>query len=137
MSNDLHKVQKDAVKLKQKDIQVIKNKILKEQKYRCGLCGINLTSVPSRTICLDHDHTTGFIRGVLCSNCNGGEGKVKTQATRCKRGGSKENWIKSVLLYWLIHSVPQTNYIHPSHKTVQEKRLSKNKKAREKRNEIE
>lgn len=46
--------------------------MLKKQGDRCGICGVTLT-LGSKTH-LDHDHTTGSIRGVLCQKCNHGIG---------------------------------------------------------------
>jgi len=43
--------------------------ILKEQNYRCKICG----STENRgwgKFHIDHNHNTGQIRGLLCSNCN-------------------------------------------------------------------
>ena len=37
----------------------------------CESCGIQLTrGRSSSSRCLDHDHSTGFIRDVLCNACN-------------------------------------------------------------------
>lgn len=51
-------------------------------KGRCGICGTPLLretkgkSTKNRA-CLDHDHKTGNIRGILCHNCNSGLGLFK------------------------------------------------------------
>lgn len=41
------------------------------QRGRCGICltGLPVTSAP-RSVHLDHDHVTGWIRGLLCHRCN-------------------------------------------------------------------
>lgn len=44
-------------------------RILNEQGGRCACCGL---SKSDETWCVDHDHRTGKIRGVICSNCNSG-----------------------------------------------------------------
>jgi len=39
----------------------------------CESCGIELTDdkkITATRRCLDHDHSTGFIRDVLCHSCN-------------------------------------------------------------------
>jgi len=41
---------------------------LKEQKNLCEICLNQL--VPGRTTHVDHNHSTGQVRGLLCSHCN-------------------------------------------------------------------
>lgn len=52
--------------------------MLKAQKYKCKICG-SKKSINSRSdlLCVDHCHTTGKIRGILCNSCNVGLGKFK------------------------------------------------------------
>lgn len=47
--------------------------MLKEQNNRCKICSETFTS----TAHVDHCHTTGKVRGLLCGNCNHGLGKFK------------------------------------------------------------
>ena len=46
----------------------------KQQDNKCLICG-----GPGRNdlLCVDHDHITGQVRGLLCSNCNTGLGMFK------------------------------------------------------------
>jgi hypothetical protein len=45
--------------------------ILKEnQKYLCAICKIHEDYTPRGTLCVDHDHATGKVRGLLCESCN-------------------------------------------------------------------
>jgi len=46
--------------------------MIKNQNNRCIICG-NPFTTPKHTH-IDHDHKTGSVRGVLCSNCNTGIG---------------------------------------------------------------
>lgn len=43
--------------------------LLKSQNGVCAICKRN---VPHKgdSMCVDHDHSTGAVRGILCSNCN-------------------------------------------------------------------
>lgn len=118
------------MRIKVKDIPALRDAIAIEQEYKCWLCKIDLRTV---TACLDHDHESGRIRGVLCQNCNGIEGKITNLARRAKRNRTKNDFIASVLMYWNLYTQAQRDEIHPTHKTPDEKRLRRNKKARERR----
>ncbi len=45
------------------------NKLLEEQDHCCAVCGRNKTEF-NKHLNVDHNHTTGEIRGLLCTNCN-------------------------------------------------------------------
>ena len=45
--------------------------LLKEQEGLCAICK------ERKKLVLDHDHSTGEIRGLLCANCNLGIGNMK------------------------------------------------------------
>lgn len=44
------------------------NLILQKQKGKCAICGTTDWGRPSPSI--DHDHTTGKVRALLCNRCN-------------------------------------------------------------------
>jgi hypothetical protein len=49
------------------------NAMLEAQDYKCAICG-NEDEVEGRRLAIDHCHTTGKIRGLLCGKCNRGLG---------------------------------------------------------------
>lgn len=118
-------------RLTAREVPVVKQAILqKRQGFRCPLCTGELTVV---TGCLDHNHDTGAVRGVLCRNCNGIEGKIRNLVTRARRGTPHEEYLDRVAKYWLLHTVDRTNLMYPTHKTDDEKRIKRNLKARKTR----
>jgi hypothetical protein len=48
---------------------------IKEQDNSCEIC--KLPFVPHKNPCVDHNHTTLAVRGLLCTHCNSGLGHFK------------------------------------------------------------
>jgi hypothetical protein len=49
--------------------------LLAEQDGCCKICGSQEPATKGKTeFCVDHDHKTGCIRGLLCTSCNRGLG---------------------------------------------------------------
>lgn len=54
--------------------------MFEKQKNKCGICDKEETRLfkgKLTRLCLDHDHNTGKIRGLLCHACNTAIGKFK------------------------------------------------------------
>ena len=98
------------------------------------LCQEPVSAAAKKKPCLDHDHTTGYIRDVLCLNCNGVEGKIFNLARRAKAKKTPIEWLHRLVKYYARHETPQHGGLfHPTHKTPEEKRLARNAKARKRR----
>ena len=52
------------------------NNLLLNQNNCCAICNINNSKL-RRNLCVDHDHRTEEIRGLLCDTCNRGIGLLK------------------------------------------------------------
>jgi len=50
---------------------------LEKQGGKCAICRVRFSDAKRRRLCVDHDHSTGWIRGLLCFNCNTVLGKVQ------------------------------------------------------------
>lgn len=51
--------------------------MLAKQANQCAICGTDTPNGGKGVFCVDHDHSTGLVRGLLCSNCNRGLGLFK------------------------------------------------------------
>jgi len=56
------------------------NAMVFQQHGLCKCCGN--TADP---LCVDHDHSTGKVRALLCSNCNTAMGLINESAKRCEQ----------------------------------------------------
>lgn len=104
---------------------------LKEQGGLCPLCGKPIDITVKGEGVVDHDHDTGEVRGVLHRSCNAAEGKIANAAGRWGAGSMSYAailpFLKNVVDYL---SKPGKGFIYPTHKTPEEKRIERNRKAR-------
>lgn len=59
------------------------HKMLEKQNYVCKICK-NIQIKSKAVLCVDHDHKTGKIRGLLCDLCNKGLGFFKDDCNLLK-----------------------------------------------------
>lgn len=113
---------------------VVREALLKKQGHTCPLCHGSLKANASKSPALDHDHATGFLRDVLCVNCNGIEGKVFSLARRARNSLSELQWLRHLIAYYERHATPQHGgVLHHTHKSEEHKRLARLAKAKLKR----
>lgn len=60
------------------------------QNRACSICARPLIAYPNRSqhnerACVDHCHTTGRVRGILCNECNTGLGNFKDSPMLMRR----------------------------------------------------
>ncbi len=99
---------------------------LTQQSNRCALCRLPL---PEPKAVLDHDHSTGIVRGTLHSGCNSLLGKLENNY---KRYGvpNLSAFCNGAAGYLQRHETDQTGLIHYTYRTADEKRVARNTKAR-------
>jgi hypothetical protein len=115
-------------RLKQSMLSDYRKSVAEMQGGLCAICRHKMEEV-----CLDHDHKTGEIRSALCRNCNGIEGKIFNLCRRGKRDKTPMEYLVEILDYWKFWADNPRHVLHPKHRTDEEKRIKRNKKARERR----
>ncbi len=58
---------------------------MKEVDGKCMICGMPQTDKRFTGLCVDHNHSNGDIRGLLCSECNHGLGKFRDRPDILRR----------------------------------------------------
>lgn len=116
-------------RLKTTQVSAHRNALLTSQGGRCALC--SLPCDPSNAV-LDHDHGTGAIRSALHRGCNSLLGVLENNH---KRYGvtNLAAFTNGVAAYLQYHMTNQTGWLHPTHKTDDEKRVRRNTLARKAR----
>lgn len=117
------------VRLKTTQVSAARLQLAGKQSQRCAVCGLVMAS---GTEVLDHDHTTGAVRATLHRGCNALLGKIENNY---KRYGvaNLEAFVNGVAAYLQLHTTNQTGWLHPTHRTEDEKRLRRNLLARKAR----
>lgn len=113
-------------RLKASELAAWRAKQLELQSGLCALCGEKPTvKFPAVA---DHDHTTGQLRGVLCRGCNSALGVIEN--FRARYGLTKvagfARFLARIVAY--IHK-DHGDELYPTHRTDDEKRLLRNKRA--------
>lgn len=55
-----------------------------KQNGKCAICGAEVGDAMGNRLYIDHNHKTGKVRGLLCSDCNFGIGKFKDNVALMK-----------------------------------------------------
>tara|TARA_R110000851_G_scaffold317339_1_gene480797 strand:+ start:25507 stop:25929 length:423 start_codon:yes stop_codon:yes gene_type:complete len=114
-------------RIKTVDIPLVRAKLQKKQNNRCLICQRDLRRL--RAV-LDHCHTTGFIRGVLCNNCNGIEGKISGLLNRLDVG---KIGFDQVIINMASLRHPDNlkkKWVHPHAETLVEQKTRRLKRAK-------
>lgn len=113
-------------RLKASEVASFRLGLLAEQDYRCGLCGD--TCQPVEAV-LDHDHVTGRVRGVLHRGCNAMLGHIENNRPRHKLTGVARltAFLRAIPKYL---AAEQHEVQYPTHRSGDEKRELRNKRAR-------
>ncbi|QDP58711.1 MAG: putative recombination endonuclease VII [Prokaryotic dsDNA virus sp.] len=117
-----------ARRLKVSELASVRKQLVTKQKNRCTICSKPFTAKDDAVV--DHCHDTGFIRGAVHRSCNQAEGRVKTKGRLGHRGVGAYDYLIGLGKYLESHSKPHFQLLHPTHKTEDEKRIERNKKAR-------
>lgn len=82
------------IKIREKTLGVTEDQyweMYHRQGGKCGICQRRLYSKRYKRLAVDHNHVTGEIRGLLCTNCNTGIGLFHDCPTALKRA---IDWVK-------------------------------------------
>ncbi len=102
---------------------------------QCGKCALCRRPAAKRTPCLDHCHSTGVVRGVLCRGCNALLGKIENNLARNGLTNTADlaAYLQNLIPYIESGRRGGTGVLHNTWKTEDEKRLARNAAARKAR----
>ena len=70
------------------------------EEFYCKVCDRTITIQSRRDVNLDHDHTTGDIRGYICNRCNTGLGNFRDNVSILDRA---IKWLKGTLISFFLN----------------------------------
>ena len=116
-------------KLKTTEVKKVRAELLRLQG---GVCALTRYPLDPKDAVLDHDHSTGHLRGVLHRGVNSVLGKIENSYRRygvslpmlTAMGRGLEAYLKADYSHMPLH---------PTHKTEDEKRIRRNAMARKRR----
>ena len=118
-------------RLKTTEVAAYRAKLYEQQQGKCALCGFPMAKTEA---VLDHDHTTGVCRAVLHRGCNAMLGHIENNAPRNHLTDPVKmaRFLGAITSYKACYSPHLVSDLplHPTHKTEDEKRLLRNKRAR-------
>lgn len=119
-------------RLKTTEVAAWRQKLAAAQGGTCAICRQPLGTKAPLDPVLDHCHTTGIVRGVLHRGCNALLGKLENNV---KRYGVRDpaRFLSGAWPYLAKHANVIGGgdvVLHPTHKTEDEKRELRNKRAR-------
>lgn len=62
--------------------------MLEAQGGKCAICGCPPEQSTKGALAVDHCHTTGKVRGLLCGNCNAGIGHLRDSLELIRAAGA-------------------------------------------------
>lgn len=123
------------IKLKAKDVPVVRAELLEQQGGTCPLCNTRPV-IP----CLDHAHPAGgqqrgWIRGVLCSGHNMMLGKIENNSARYGIPiDDLPTFLRLCATYLDTHKEAVHQMLHPTSRSPEEKKELARKRRQRKRN---
>lgn len=117
-----------AERLTAKTLAAYRARLLVNQGGTCALCGEACSLAEAVT---DHDHKTGQIRGILHRGCNAMLGHIENNRPRHKLTSIPRlaKFLGNVVAY-VYRKLPDDTPLYPSHRSADEKRDLRNKRAR-------
>jgi hypothetical protein len=116
-----------VTQLKPREIADYRQRLLTQQQGRCALCGDAITAGEA---VLDHDHATGYVRGVLHRGCNALEGQIVNAMPRNRMTAAR---LAQLFANWAEYHAQHLPELHPQHRTPEQRAERARKRARRRR----